>query len=135
VLLRWVDEALELSRWEILEGEEVLGVFHCVAEVLGVSCWMAKVLGLSLWVIRGGKEAWGLSRGVEAAWAVFFWGEEAWGMVPRSLPCGVTEEVWVGTPERCRSKERYPLSPRSFAHCCPALWLPPLVSGERRGLR
>lgn len=131
-LLRWVDEVLELSRWVILEGEAVLGVLCCVEEALRVSCWVDEVLGLSRWVdeVLGvsrwaaweGEEARGASSCTEAVWAASLWAErwreEAWGVVLRGPLCGVAEEA------RCRSK-KCPLSPRSFAQCCPALRLPP----------
>lgn len=58
MLLLWVDMVLGVSLWEPLEGEDVLGVFRCVA----------KVLGASLWVFLGREEAWEGSCAEEASW-------------------------------------------------------------------
>lgn len=130
-LLRWVDEVLELSRWVILEGEAVLGVLCCVEGGLWVSCWVDEVLGLSRWAVWEGEEARGASGCMEAVWAASLWAErwreEAWGVVLRGPLCGVAEEA------RCRSK-KCPLSPRSFAQCCPALRLPPPVSKREEAM-
>ena len=132
----WVDEVLGLSRWATLEGEDDLGVFCCVEEVLGVSCWVDEVLGVSRWAIRWGEEAREVSSCVEAVWATSLWAErwreEAWGVALRGLLCGVVGGAGVSA-NRCRSKEKYPLSPRSFAQCCPALRFPPPEPRERRG--
>ena len=87
VFFRWVDMTLGVSRWDTLEGEEVLGVLRCV----------------SLWVFRGREEVWGASC-AGAAWKTSLWAEEAW-VVLRGLLGGVPEEAWV-CPERCRSREK-----------------------------
>lgn len=134
-LLRCVDEVLGLSRGATLGGEDALGLFRCVGEALGVSCWLDAVWELSCWAVCGEEEARGVLSCVEVAWATLLWAErrreEAWGAELRSPLCGVAEEAWVGA-DRFRSK-KCPLSPRSFAQCCPALRLPPPVSKERRG--
>lgn len=110
-------------------------MFCCVGEVLGVSCWADEVLGVSRWVARWKEEALGVSGCVKAVWLTPFWAERwregAWWVALRGPLCGVAEEAWLSA-DRCGSKEKYPLSPRSFAQCCPVFRLPLSVSGERR---
>ena len=93
---------------------------------------------MSRWVIRGGEEAREVPRRGEAVWTAFLgaerWTEEAWEVALRGLLCGVAGEAGVGV-DPDRSKERYPLSPRSLAQCCPALRFPPPEPRERRQLQ